>query len=135
MSARSDTLRFKVADKPLTRSAGEVVIRGAEWHRVRARVARLAELGDAGSGWSLFFFGIALAGVMSIVAVRVTAPAGTGTPGDLDAMLIALTVIGLVCGVVSLLRGRELKDSLQKEAALLCAEMDAYLPGAVPGAE
>lgn len=135
MSARSETLRFKVSDQPLTRSGGVVVIRDSEWRRVRTRVARLAELGDTGSGWSLFFFGIALAGFIAIIASRVTAPAGTGTPGDLDAMLIALTVIGLVCGVVSLLRGRELKDSLQREAALLCGEMDAYLPAAAPGTE
>lgn len=135
MSTRGDTLRIKASDRPLTRSRGEVVITGAEWRRVRTRVARLAELGDTAMGWSLFFFGIALAGFISIVAARVTAPAGTGTPGDLDAMLIALTVIGLVCGVVSLLRARESKDTLQKEAALLCGEMDAYLPGTAPGSE
>jgi hypothetical protein len=111
----------------LTRSGVDVFIRGAEWRRVRARVARLQDLGGTGFEWALFFFGLAAAGFIAIVAVRATTPAGAGIPGDLDATLIAVTVIGLVCGVISLLRGRELQDSLQREVALLCAEMDAYL--------
>lgn len=127
MTGRGTSLRFKKADRPLIRTGGDVFVRSAEWRRVRARVARLQDLGGTGLEWSLFFFGIALAGFIAIVAVRATTPAGVSSPGDLDATLIAITVIGLVCGVVALLRGREMQESLQKEVALLCAEMDAHL--------